>query len=74
MKDIKSTGRNVSTGAKKVFRGIDGTSPKDAVGNAGDEARKDLGNAGDRIRGAVDDAGDAMWHDARHERVVRDNR
>jgi len=31
---------------------VDGTDPKDRVGNAGDEARKDLGNLGDDVRKA----------------------
>lgn len=74
MKYIKSTGRDIETGTKKRLRGVDGTSPKDSVGNAGDEIRKDLGNAGDRVRGALGDARDALRHDVRRERVVRDDR
>ena len=51
----KSSARRGSTGAKKTtakktVRGLDGTSPADQVGNAGDEVRKDLGNASDAIR------------------------
>ena len=52
MDQAKRTYRNVKTDVKKTARGIDGTDPKDHVGNAGDEVGKDLGNLGDDVRKA----------------------
>lgn len=47
MDDLKKGFREGKTDAKEAWRNHDGTSPSDAVGNAGDEIRKNLGNAGD---------------------------
>ena len=52
MDEAKRTYRDVKTDVKKAARGIDGTDPKDYVGNAGDEIGKDLGNLGDDVRKA----------------------
>ena len=52
MDEAKRTYRDVKTDIKKAARGIDGTDPKDQVGNAGDEIGKDLGNTGDDVRKA----------------------
>ena len=54
---VSSTYRDVETDVKKAVRGIDGTDPKDYVGNAGDEIGKGLGNLGDEVRKAGGDAG-----------------
>ena len=52
MDEAKRTYRDVKTDMKKAARGIDGTDPKDYIGNAGDEIGKDLGNLGDGVREA----------------------
>ena len=52
MDDVKQGYREVKNTVKEEVRKIDGESPSDKVGNAGDDIRDALGNAGD----AVDDA------------------
>jgi hypothetical protein len=41
MDEVKRTYRYVKTDVNKTARGIDGTDPKDYVGNAGDGIGKD---------------------------------
>ena len=45
MDEVKRTYRDVETNVKKGVRGIDGTDPKDYVGNTGDEIGKPPGRA-----------------------------
>jgi hypothetical protein len=52
--DVKKTYREAETKTKEAWPNADGTSPKDALGNAGDELRKDAGNVGDDLRRTTD--------------------
>jgi hypothetical protein len=52
MDEVQRTCRDVEANVKKGVRGIDGTDPKDYVGNTGDEIGTDLGNLGDDVRRA----------------------
>ena len=45
MDEVKRTYRDVEANVKKGVRGIDGTDPKDYVGNTGDEIGKPPGRA-----------------------------
>ena len=56
MDDLKKGYREGETDAKEAWRNRDGTSPSDAIGNAGDEIRKNLGNLGDDSDNARKDA------------------
>jgi hypothetical protein len=57
MDEAKRASRNIATSAKKTAHDLDGTSPSNRIGNAGDEVRKDLGNLGDEVRKAAGDSG-----------------
>ena len=50
MDDMKKAYREGEETTKENWRKIDGESPADAIGNAGDDIRKELGNAGYDLR------------------------
>lgn len=54
MDDAKEGYRDTKSEVKEQARKVDGNSPADALGNAGDDARDALGNAGDAVGNAKD--------------------
>jgi hypothetical protein len=58
--DVKRGYRDAKSEVKEQARKVDGNSPADAIGNAGDDARDALGNAGDTLGKAKNDMDDGL--------------